>query len=102
MATAAQKVYSHITKTPGVCSGKPCIDGTRIRVENVVYMHKQGAAAEEILEAYPDLNLAQVYAALSYYYEHAEQIDASLAEDATWKADYERVKADYLSRRPTK
>lgn len=101
MATVAQQVYSHITKTPGVCSGKPCIDGTRIRVENVVYMHKRGATVDAILEAYPNLTLARIYAALSYYYEHPEEIDASLAEDATWQEEYEREKANHL-RRPAR
>jgi uncharacterized protein (DUF433 family) len=42
-------------------------------------MHKQGDIAEEILEAYPNLSAAHVYAALSYYYEHRAQIDAVIA-----------------------
>lgn len=65
----------------------------------LVFMHKQGDSVDTILEAYPDLNRAQVYAALSYYYEHPEEIDASLAQDSNWKEDYARERADYLSRR---
>ena len=38
-------------------------------------MYKQGDTPEEILEAYPNLSAAQVYAALSYYYEHRAAID---------------------------
>jgi uncharacterized protein (DUF433 family) len=37
-----------------------------------------------MLETYPDLNLAQVHAALSYYYENPNKIDAYLAEDEDW------------------
>ena len=33
MATAAQEVFSHITKNPRVCGGKACIDNTRISDE---------------------------------------------------------------------
>ncbi len=33
MAAAKIRIsYAHVTKTPGVCGGKACIDGTRVRV----------------------------------------------------------------------
>jgi uncharacterized protein (DUF433 family) len=99
MATAAKTVYSHITKDPEVCGGKACIDGTRIRVMDVVSLQRQGYTPERMREAYPSLNLAQIHAALSYSYEHPEEIEASFAEDRTWEADHERAKADYLNRK---
>ena len=99
MATAAKTVYSHITKDPEVCGGKACIDGTRIRVMDIVSLKRQGYAPEKMLEAYPALNLAQVYAALSYSYEHPEEIEASFEEDRSWEAEHERAKAGYLNRK---
>jgi uncharacterized protein (DUF433 family) len=99
MSTAAKTVYSHVTKDPEVCGGKACIDGTRIRVMDIVSLKRQGYTPEKMLEAFPSLNLAQVYAALSYSYEHPEEIEASFAEDRTWEADHERDKAEYLSRK---
>lgn len=99
MATAAKTVYAHITKTPGVCGGKACIDDTRIRVNNVVWLHKEGVAPGQILERYPDLSLAQVHAALAYYYDHVEEIEAELANEEQAAADFERRKAELLSRR---
>ena len=99
MATAAKTVYSHVTKDPEVCGGKACIDGTRIRVMDIVALKRQGLAPEQMLEAYSSLNLAQVYAALSYYYEHPEEIEASFEEDRGWLAEHERTKAEYLSRK---
>jgi uncharacterized protein (DUF433 family) len=55
MAAARMRIsYPHVTKTPGVCGGKACIDGTRIRVNNVVFLHKDWADDGKILEAYPD------------------------------------------------
>jgi uncharacterized protein (DUF433 family) len=47
-------------------------------------LHKQGHLPEKILETYPFLNLAQVHAALSYYYENRDEIEASLLEDESW------------------
>jgi uncharacterized protein (DUF433 family) len=100
MATAAKVVYSHITKQPGVRGGKACIDGTRIAVASVAMLLKQGLSDQKIIECHPSLNLAQVHAAISYYYENRDEIEADLAEDDDAEAEHERRKAAYLSRRP--
>lgn len=80
MATATQ-IYTHITKQPGVCGGKAAIDQTRVRVNNVVCIVRDGGTVEDVIVAYPQLTLAQVHAALAYYYDHREEIDAELEED---------------------
>ncbi len=56
-------VYPHIRKVEGICAGRPCIDGTRVRVLDIVFLQKEGYTPEQMLEQYPDLNLAQVHAA---------------------------------------
>jgi uncharacterized protein (DUF433 family) len=61
MATATKARYAHIVKEPGYCGGKAAIDSTRVRVNNVVWLHKQGRTPQEILVEYPDLTLAQVH-----------------------------------------
>jgi uncharacterized protein (DUF433 family) len=61
----------HIVSTPGTCGGKPRIAGTRIRVQDVVVWHEAwGLSPEEIVTDFPQLTLAQVHAALAYYYEY--------------------------------
>jgi uncharacterized protein (DUF433 family) len=92
-------VYPHITKIEGLCGGRPCIDGTRVRVVNIVFLEKRGYQPEQMLEKYPDLNLAQVHAALAYYYDHPEEIEAYIAEDEAWDERYERDRAELLSKR---
>lgn len=99
MATPAKVVYSHITKQPGVRGGKACIDDTRIAVVDVVALLTQGLGDQQIVERYPSLNLAQVHAAISYYYENRDELAGDLAEDDDAEADHERRKAEYLSRR---
>ncbi len=81
-ATARAAVgYPHIEKTPGVCGGKACIAGTRIRVLDIVGLKRRGFEPEEMLRMYAvPLTLAQVHAALAYYYDHPEEIDASIRE----------------------
>jgi len=78
MATTATSVYSHITKNPKVRCGKPCIEGTRVAVEDIVFYFQRGYPAERIQEEFTQLNLAKVYAALSYYHERKDEIDASI------------------------
>ena len=99
MATAAKLVYPYIVKEEGYCGGKAAIGNTRVRVNNVVFLHKQGRTAEQIIVEYPDLNLAQVHSALAYYYDHQDEIDAELARDEGADERYERRRAEALTRR---
>jgi uncharacterized protein (DUF433 family) len=102
MATAAKITYAHIVKEPGYCGGKAAIDNTRVRVNNVVFLHKEGKTPQEILGEYPDLSLAQVHAALTYYYDHKDEIEASFEEDRKSEAEHDARKNEYLSRRPAR
>jgi uncharacterized protein (DUF433 family) len=71
----------HITITPGVAGGKPHIVGHRITVQNIVIWHERmGLSADEIATEY-NLTLADIYAALAYYYDHQAEIDKAIRED---------------------
>lgn len=62
---------------------RPVIKGTRVRVSTVVGYTRMGYDAEKIAnELLPHLNLAQIHDALSYYYDHRDEIDQELAEDS--------------------
>jgi len=65
---------------------------------NVVFLHERGGTEAGILAAYPDLERAQVYAALSYYYDHPEEIEAELRADETAADRYEQERAVDLAR----
>ena len=70
-----------------------------MRVVNIVFLQKEGYTPERMLERYPDLNLAQVHAALMYYYDNSEEIDAYIAEDEAWDERYKRDRAEFLGKR---
>jgi uncharacterized protein (DUF433 family) len=55
-----------ITIEPGKCSGHPCIRGLRIRVTDILSLLGAGASFAEILEDYPDLQVEDIFAALTY------------------------------------
>ena len=79
-------VSGHIEITPGVAGGKPRIAGHRITVQDVVVWHERlGLSADEIASEY-GLSLAEVYAALAYYYDHREEIDRSARADEAFVA----------------
>jgi uncharacterized protein (DUF433 family) len=55
-----------ISVDPRICSGKPCIRGTRIMVKNILGMIAGGYSIERVLSAYPELTREDVAAALDY------------------------------------
>jgi len=81
----------HIERSPDVAGGKPTIIGHRITVQNVVIWHERiGLSADEIATEY-DLTLSEVYAALTYYYDHRAEIDASIRADEAFVEELRRL-----------
>ena len=72
--------YRYVTRVSGVCGGRPIIKGTRTPVKAIVGYYKLGLTVEEILEGLPHLTPAQVYEALSYYYDHQAEIEQDIEE----------------------
>ena len=56
------------------------IADTRISLDSIVYLFREGMSAESIAESYPALTLEQVHGALAFYLGHQDEIDAHLAE----------------------
>ena len=56
------------------------VGGTRLTLETVLGLFKQGASPPEIVTALPDLELADVYAVITYYLRHRADVDAYLQE----------------------
>jgi uncharacterized protein (DUF433 family) len=75
MSTA---INTLLVSSPDVSGGRVRIDGTRITVNQIVGLYKQGYSAELIADEYPHLTMAQVYAALTYYHANQEEIEADL------------------------
>jgi uncharacterized protein (DUF433 family) len=79
MATTLQTEHPHIVRSPGVAGGTPTIAGTRISVAFVVGQLRAGDSPQDILAAYPHLTPAAVYDAISFYYDHQDEIDRFIA-----------------------
>jgi uncharacterized protein (DUF433 family) len=74
--------HPFIVRAKGICGGRPIIVGTRTPVRSIVGYHKMGMSVEDILEGLPHLKPVHVYDALSYYYDHQEEIEQDIEADS--------------------
>jgi uncharacterized protein (DUF433 family) len=86
------EIATLLVSSPDVCGGRLRIEGTRITVNQIVTLYKQGYNAEEIADQYPHLTMAQVYAALLHYHTNQQEIDSDLA---TEKKEAEKLEREH-------
>lgn len=67
-----------IWKVPGILNGAPCVAGTRMPVRRIASLFNQGMTPDEIQEDFTHLELAQIYAALTYYFANKQEVDDDL------------------------
>ena len=63
-------------KTEGVYR----VSDTRVSLDSLVYLFREGLSAESIVESYSTLTLEQVYGALAFYLGNQREIDTYLSE----------------------
>jgi uncharacterized protein (DUF433 family) len=80
----------HIAISEDVAGGKPRIAGHRITVQHIVIWHERmGLSADEIASNH-GLSLADVYAALTYYYDHRQEIDEAILADESYVVEFRK------------
>ena len=85
---AARTLPVHIDET----GPRPVIVGTDIKVAQIASEHEHlGMSADEIVEAHPHLTLADVHAALAYYYDHLDAIRADWREGERLAAEMKKT-----------
>jgi uncharacterized protein (DUF433 family) len=78
----AQISHPHIERKPDFAGGSPVIAGTKFPVRSVVgYVLKFGMTPEELVREFPNLTLGGIYDALSYYYDHKDEIEKDMLEN---------------------
>ena len=83
MLTTSEVTHPYIERRAGFAGGSPIIVGTKFPVRSVVgYILKLGMTPEELVREFPHLTLAQVYDALSYYYDHRAEVDRDITENS--------------------
>ena len=93
----ADVIGQHIEVVSGIRGPKPRIAGHRIRVQDVAIWHeKLGMSPDEIVYAHPALTLADVHAALAYYWDHREEIEQTIIEDHAFAEELRRHSVSVL------
>lgn len=78
-ATSPPVTYPHLTIRDGVAR----IGDTRFKVKYLAAAHHfQGWDAAELMRQYPDLKPVEIYAALTYFYDHREEILKELEDES--------------------
>ena len=99
MPTTMTPVATHIYLDE---RGRPWIEGTNTKVIEVVLDKVAwGLNAEQIHIQHPHLPLSKIHAALSYYYDHKEEIDAEI-DRQTREFDALRAAAIASGTQPTR
>ncbi len=76
---AIETRHLYIEKDSAKYEAKAVIKGTRIPVVSLVNHYRSGMSMDEILEGYHSLTPAQLFDALSYYFDNKDEIDRELA-----------------------
>ena len=66
--------WEMIVETPGVCFGKPRIEGTRISVYDIKQMRDAGRPVSQICEAYPHVGFWAIEEAIRYIEENEHKV----------------------------
>jgi len=77
---SSETLHPYVEHRPEVHGGRAVIKGSRFPVSSIVQNHRRGLSVDEILCEFPQLAPAEVYDALSYYYDHRAEIDHEIAE----------------------
>ena len=78
------ELLTRISVNPNVCFGKPCIKGHRIWVSLILDMLAGGCSIADILEDYPGLEEADLFACIAYGAEMSREryVDVEFVEPA--------------------
>ena len=63
-----------------IVDGAYRVGDTRVSLDSLVYLFREGMSAESMVECYPALTLEQVLGALAFYLANQREIDAYLAD----------------------
>ncbi|MFM7363161.1 MAG: DUF433 domain-containing protein [Cuspidothrix sp.] len=67
------------------------IGKTRVTLDTVISVFKQGTTAEEIAYRYPSLKLADIYATIAFYLNHQEQVEVYLQQRQQQAQEIRRI-----------
>lgn len=80
MKTKVIDFRKHISSSPLVCHGNPCIKGTRIPVSTILGALAAGTPYDEVIREYPPVTMEDMLACFAFASELADYIVVDLPE----------------------
>ena len=85
------------------------VSGTRVLLDSVISAFNEGSTSEEIVQQYTTLNLADIYAVISYYLQNQDEVieymerrktqRAEIKEEAESRFDQQDIRDRLLARK---
>ncbi|MFL6255546.1 MAG: DUF433 domain-containing protein [Pyrinomonadaceae bacterium] len=76
-------------------AGVLLVTGTRVPLDSIIYAFNEGATPEEIAQNFPTLDLAAIYAVVSYYLQNRSEVEQYLEQR---KVQQEELKKELQAR----
>ncbi|MDT5268563.1 MAG: hypothetical protein QOH49_749 [Acidobacteriota bacterium] len=73
------------------------VAGTRVPLDSVIYAFNEGATPEEIVQDFPTLDLAAVYAVVGYYLQNRDEVEQYLEQRKVRREELKREVESHLS-----
>ena len=67
------------------------VKGTRLLIDMIINEYKSGAIPEEIVDSFPSVEVAEVYAIIAYYLTHKEQVEKYLEKQENEAAEVRKL-----------
>ena len=64
-----------------------------------IWCERLGMSADEVVDRYPQISMADIYAALAYYWDHRDEIERKIAEDDAFVKELRRNAPSLLEKR---
>ncbi len=77
------------------------IAGTRVTLNTIVACYQQGDSPADIVEGFPSLSLADVYAVITYYLRHQVEVDRYIAQNEHLAEEVRRELEAQFGKQPT-
>ena len=80
--SSSETQFKYVVRDEGICDGQPRIASTPLKIQGIALEYgRLGWTPDQICESHPGITLSQVHAALSYYYDHREEVDLAIHLD---------------------
>ena len=95
MVSMSAVIDAMLVRSNDVCGGRLRISDTRVTVNQIATLYKQGEPPEEIAAHFPHVSLAQIFAALTYYHANRDEVERDIERE---RLEAERIRTQLQGR----